>query len=153
MELSEFLSNINGKVLIAGIGNPLRGDDYVGSCIIKNLKNKINAILIDCEDKPENFIEKIIHERPDTIIFIDALQMNKLPGSVCFITDKELSNKGLSTHRLSLKISISYIKARINSRIMIIGIQPKTTGFGDPMSEEVAKTVQIIQELFIKFLR
>ncbi|MDI6714404.1 MAG: hydrogenase 3 maturation endopeptidase HyCI [Thermodesulfovibrio sp.] len=153
MELSEFLSNINGKVLIAGIGNPLRGDDYVGSYIIKNLKNKINAILIDCEDKPENFIEQIIHEKPDTIIFIDALQMNKLPGSVCFITDKELSNKGLSTHRLSLKISISYIKARINSRIMIIGIQPKTTGFGDPMSEEVAKTVQIIQELFIKFLR
>jgi len=31
LELSEFLSNINGKVIIAGIGNPLRGDDYVGS--------------------------------------------------------------------------------------------------------------------------
>ena len=152
MELSEFLSNINGKVIIAGIGNPLRGDDYVGSYIIKNLENKINAILIDCEDKPENFIEKIIHEKPDTIIFIDALQMKKLPGSVCFITNKELSNKGLSTHRLSLKISISYIKAIINSRIMIIGIQPKTTDFGETMSEEVTKSAQIIKEIFIKYL-
>jgi len=78
--------------------------------------------------------------------------MEITPGSVCFITDKELSNKGLSTHRLSLKISISYIKSKINPRIMIIGIQPKTTDFGVSMSEEVAKTAQIIKELFIKFL-
>jgi hypothetical protein len=35
---------------------------------------------------------------------------------------------------------------------MIIGIQPKTTDFGETMSEEVTKSAQIIKEIFIKYL-
>lgn len=151
MELNEFLNNIKGKVLIAGIGNPLRGDDAVGSYIVKRLsKKKINAILVDCEEQPERFIEKIIQDQPDTIIFIDALHMNQEPGSIAFLKEENLQTIGISSHQTNLKMCIKYIKSRIKTKIFIIGIQPETTEFGKPMSEKILNTAEILKNVLIR---
>lgn len=149
MELNEFLNNIKGKILIAGIGNPLRGDDAVGSYIVKGLNNKINAILIDCEEKPERFIEKIIQYQPDTVIFIDALHMNQKPGSVVFLKEEDLQNMVVSNHQTNFKMYIQYIKSRIKTKIFIIGIQPETTDFGKPMSEKILNTAEILKNFLM----
>lgn len=151
LELNEFLDNITGKVLIAGIGNPLRGDDAVGSYIVKTLiDEKINVILIDCESQPERFIEKIIESQPDTIIFIDALHMNQKPGSVAFLKEENLKHYKISTHQTDLKMCIKYIKSKIKSKIFLIGIQPENTEFSSPMSEQVLKTAEILKNILIR---
>jgi len=150
LELNEFLNNIKGKILIAGIGNPLRGDDAVGSYIVKELSNKINAVLIDCESQPERFVEKIVEAQPDTIIFIDALLMNAESGSVAFLKEENLNHHGISTHQTSLKMCIEYIKSRIESKIFIIGIQPETTEFGISMSEKILNTAEILKNILIR---
>lgn len=150
MELNEFLNNIKGKILIAGIGNPLRGDDAVGSYIVKELSNrKINAILIDCEEQPERFIEKIIQKQPDTVIFIDAFHMKQQPGSVAFLKEEDLQSIGISNHQTNLKMCIKYIKSRIKTNILIIGIQPENTEFGKPMSEKILNTTEILKNVLI----
>jgi len=150
LELNEFLNNIRGKVLIAGIGNPLRGDDAVGSYIVKELSNrKTNAILIDCEEQPERFIEKIIQKQPDTVIFIDAFHMQQEPGSVAFLKEEDLQNIKISSHQTNLKMCIKYIKSRIKGKVLIIGIQPENTNFGKPMSEKVLNTAEILKNFLI----
>ncbi|MCS7163703.1 MAG: hydrogenase 3 maturation endopeptidase HyCI [Thermodesulfovibrio sp.] len=154
MELSEFLKNIKGKILIAGIGNPLRGDDAVGSYIIKRLVNdRINAVLVDCEDQLERFIEKIIQHKPETIIFIDALHMNQKPGSVAFLTEENLENIRVSTHQGNLSMCIKYIKARIKTKVFIIGIQPENTDFGKPISEKVLNTAETLRSILLSNIK
>ncbi|MCS7215157.1 MAG: hydrogenase 3 maturation endopeptidase HyCI [Thermodesulfovibrio sp.] len=151
--MNKFLNEIEGKVLIVGIGNPLRGDDAVGSYIVKSLtKSNINAVLVDCEEQPERYIEKIIHNEPDTILFIDALHMNQKPGSVAFLKEDNLQNHGISSHQTNLKMCINYIKSKSKSKILIIGIQPANTEFGQGMSEQVLNTAEILKNLLISRL-
>ncbi|WP_353684666.1 hydrogenase 3 maturation endopeptidase HyCI [Thermodesulfovibrio sp. 3907-1M] len=154
MELNEFLKQIKGRVLIAGIGNPLRGDDAVGSYIVKALSNeKINAILIDCEDKPERFIDKIIQHKPDTVIFIDAVHMNHEPAAVVFLKEENLLHTGISSHQSNLKMCIEYIRSKIKTEIFIIGIQPENTDFGKSVSEKVLGVAEILKNILIQALK
>ncbi|GAB5046109.1 hydrogenase 3 maturation endopeptidase HyCI [Thermodesulfovibrio sp. TK110] len=152
--MNEFLKNIKGKVLIAGIGNPLRGDDAIGSYIVKALNNeKINATLIDCEDQTERFIDKIIQHKPDTVIFIDAVYMNHEPGSVVFLKEENLHHTGVSSHQSNLKMCIEYIKSKIKTQIFIIGIKPENTDFGKPVSEKVLSVAEILKNILIQALK
>jgi Ni,Fe-hydrogenase maturation factor len=53
-ELKEWFAD-SRRVVVAGIGNPIRSDDYVGIEIVKNLKGKLppNVCLIECETVPK----------------------------------------------------------------------------------------------------
>ncbi|MBS7653972.1 hydrogenase 3 maturation endopeptidase HyCI, partial [Candidatus Bathyarchaeota archaeon] len=53
-ELKEWLSNVE-RIVIAGIGNPIRMDDYVGVKVINDLRGRVSnkVLLIECETVPE----------------------------------------------------------------------------------------------------
>ena len=57
-ELKTWLSNAE-KVVVAGIGNPIRMDDFVGTKIVQDLQGKVSEkiYLIECETVPENFMQ------------------------------------------------------------------------------------------------
>jgi Ni,Fe-hydrogenase maturation factor len=80
--LRNWLSN-SRRVVIAGIGNPLRKDDFVGVKIVRNLRNKVSeaVYLIECETVPESFIKPIENFKPTHILIIDAALLNLKPGS------------------------------------------------------------------------
>jgi len=46
------------RVVVAGIGNPIRMNDFVGVKVIQDLWGKVSekVYLIECETVPENFI-------------------------------------------------------------------------------------------------
>lgn len=152
LNLEDFLDRLSGKIIIAGIGNSLRGDDAVGSYIVKNLQGRIKAVTLDCEDSPEKYIDKFIDLKPDLIIFIDAMRLNRQPGELIIISNKDIANKGTITHQTNLHLIIHYIKLHINPQIFIIGIQPEDTTFGNSISHKVRETANIICELFIERL-
>lgn len=152
MNLEEFLDKLSGRIIIAGIGNSLRGDDAVGSYIVKNLQGIIRAFTLDCEDTPEKYIDKFIDLKPDLIIFIDAMRLGRQPGELIIISDKDVATKGIITHQTNLHILINYIKMHINPQIFIIGIQPEDTTFGNSISHKVKATANILCELFIERL-
>ena len=93
------------SVVIAGIGNPLRKDDFVGVEIVRNLENKVSdaVYLIECETVPENFIEPIIKFNPSHVLIIDAALLNLEPGSSKLLSSKQLTERHVvSTHALPL---------------------------------------------------
>jgi hydrogenase 3 maturation protease len=141
---------LNGKVMILGVGNTLRGDDGAGPYLVKQLEGQVDAILLDCGEVPENFLGKVVEIQPDNILIIDAVDLGANPGAVAILNENELVGAGWSTHRASIKLLINCLKADTGSNVLIIGIQPKFIDFGTEISVEVKKTIRLLQRIIIK---
>jgi hydrogenase 3 maturation protease len=152
--LKNWLSNAR-RVVIAGVGNPLRRDDFVGVEVVRNLRNEVsqNVYLIQCETVPESFIQPIIDFRPSHILVIDAGLLNLLPGSLKLVEPKEITAApAVSTHALPLQIFCEYLAKTTNAKLTLLIIQPKETSFGEGLTEELQKTAKYLTNLLPKFL-
>ena len=136
-----------GKVVIVGIGNTLRGDDGFGPALIKRLEGKVKACCIDAGSAPENFTGKIVKEKPDTILMVDALHLGLAPGAWEILKKDEIAKSGLSTHDISPNMFIEYLESRTCADIYMLGVQPKDISFGREMSAEIKNTLEEIAGL------
>ncbi len=154
-ELQEWLSGAR-RVVIAGIGNSLRRDDFVGVKIVRDLQDSVSSsvYLIECETVPENFIEPIIRFNPSHVLIIDAALFNLTPGSSKLISSKRLMKKQVvSTHALPLRIFCEYLARATNAKIALLLIQPGDTSFGEGLTREVQNTADRMARLLLRFLR
>ncbi len=64
-DLAAWLEGATG-VVVAGIGNEIRRDDFVGVKIIQDLQGKVSpkVHLIECETVPESFMDEIVELKP-----------------------------------------------------------------------------------------
>lgn len=149
----ELLSNrLKGKVMILGVGNPLRGDDGAAPYLIEQLKGQADAILLNCEEVPESFLGKITENQPDSILIIDAIDLRMKPGSVALLEEAELACTNWSTHHASLRLFVNYLKANGKADVLVLGIQPRSTEFGSEISAEVKETINLLQDIIPKAL-
>jgi len=143
------------KVVVAGIGNSLRKDDFVGVKVVKDLENKVprNIFLIECETVPESFIEPIVEFEPTHILFIDASLLSLEPGSVRFIDANQMSSQvPVLTHALPLQLFCEYLTKMTRAKIALLAIQPKDTDFGEGLTPEIEKTAEYLTNLLLKIL-
>ncbi len=141
--LVKLKERIRGRVVIVGIGNTLRGDDGIGSYVASNLgKIKENTLVIDAGDVPENFLNKIIDFRPDCVMLIDAVEMNRVAGECTIIETAAIKDTTLSTHNFSLKLLAEFLNEHIKTDVFMLGVQPKSIKLGSEFSKEVTKTSQ-----------
>jgi len=144
-ELAKFKNRLQGKVLIVGIGNLLRGDDGIGPEIINRLKNPLPRLLLfDVGETPENYLGKIVKQKPDTIVLIDAIDFGADPGTIQIIERDDIRDESLSTHNVSLNLVAKYLQEETSADVFLLGIQPKTTEFGKEISEPVRKGLEKI---------
>jgi hydrogenase 3 maturation protease len=124
---------------IVGVGNRLKGDDFAGSLVLKKLKSKLvqgrGLLLLDAEAAPENFTEEVRAFGPDAVVFVDSALMGYSPGTVKLVDLQETEYPYFSTHNVPLKL-LSRVMGDIR-RSFLLGIEPKTTEFGEEMSSEV----------------
>lgn len=137
MVLAQLRGRLRGKVVIAGVGNPLRGDDGLGPHMIQRLRGQVKAALFDCGTVPENFIGPIRDQHPDTILVLDAADFSAQPGEVGVFEASQWRGGGFSTHNFSLDLFADLLMADTNAEIYLVAVQPKSTGFGQAMSPEV----------------
>ncbi|MDD5675376.1 MAG: hydrogenase 3 maturation endopeptidase HyCI [Chitinivibrionales bacterium] len=144
--LQEKLKDIcKGKTVFVGIGNRLKGDDGVGPVLIDTIKDTIDAVCIDAGIAPENYLEKIIRQGPQTIILIDATDFKGEPGEIKVFNSSDIGGETLSTHALSLSMFCEYVKARIpECTIFLIGIQPESCVLGKDLSKTVSESVSAL---------
>jgi hydrogenase 3 maturation protease len=143
------------RVVILGIGNPLRKDDYVGVEIIKRLRNKVSRVvhLIECETVPESFMKQIVELEPSHILIIDAALLNQEPGvSKLFDYDKLKEQQAVSTHALPLRVFCQYLAKTMEAKIALLLIQPKDTSFGEGLTPDLKNTVKQLTKLLFKIL-
>ena len=137
-EVTQWLSEVQ-KLVIIGIGNPLRRDDNVGVKIIEGLEGKVppSVLLIKSETIPENFIEPIIQFKPTHILMIDAALLDAEPGSFKLMKSLPLTRVAISTHILPLQIFYEYLKKILNPHIALLLIQPEDTSFGEGLTQRL----------------
>ena len=152
--LKNWLSNAQ-RVVIAGIGNPLRKDDFVGVEIVRNLLNKVSqsVYLIQCETVPESFVEPITEFNATHILIIDAALLNLKPGSSKLIEPGQMMRQtAISTHALPLRIFCEYLAKTTGAEIALLLIQPKDAGFGEGLTAELKKSVAKLTNLLLRIL-
>jgi len=144
-ELAKLKNRLQGKVLIVGIGNPLRGDDGVGPEIIKRLNNPLPRLLLfDVGETPENYLGKIVKQKPDTMVLIDAVDFGSSPGTIKIIEKDDIKDESLSTHNASLNLVAKYLQKETSADVFLLGIQPETTEFGREISQPVREGLEKI---------
>jgi len=141
--ITKLLADVTRVVLI-GLGNPLRRDDRFGIEVIRRLTGKISrdVLLIEGETTPESYLEKIIDFNPSHILIIDAAMIGAKPGAIKLLRPRALTRKvAVSTHSLPLRIFCDYLQRDLGAEIALLLMQPKETYFGEGLSSEVEETV------------
>lgn len=138
---------LKGKVVIVGIGNTLRGDDGCGPALIERLQGKINAVCIDAGTAPENYTGKIIKEKPETILIVDAVHLGLTPGKYDILKGRDILKSGFTTHDMSPNMFIDYLSKETGAQVYMLGVQPKAVSFGDNMSRNMEEALKEIEKL------
>jgi len=145
--MDDTFSNIlRGKVVTVGMGNALKGDDGAGCALVRKIRGKTNALCIDAGSAPENYLGKIIKEKPDTVLFVDAADIGKSPGNCAFLKKEEILKTGFTTHDMNAGMLIEYLEKETKADIYLLGIQPRSVAFGEGLSEEVKKAIDEISK-------
>jgi hydrogenase maturation protease HycI len=142
MNLREQLATgIQGNVVIMGIGNPWRGDDEAGSLVARRINDAPGVRVIDAQDVPEEYLCLAVNGRPDTVVLIDSVDLASAPGCVALLDKDQMAGYWPSTHRVPVCLLMNYLERETKARVFLIAIQPRHTGFLQPMSEEVSSSV------------
>jgi len=164
-------SKSKGRVVMIGVGNPLKGDDGAGPFFIRQLKRGLKKwdwsqifltgrnkkgtvpVLIDAGEVPENYTGAVTKAKPGTIIIIDAADFGGTPGEIRIFKAGDINKSGLATHSMSLSVFAAYLKQETGAEIFLLAIQPKTikpgaSKHGASLSREVKTSISnIIQAL------
>jgi hydrogenase 3 maturation protease len=142
-------------VVVAGIGNEIRRDDFVGVKIVQDLKGKVSkkVELIECETVPESFMDEISSFKPSHVLLVDAAILGLKPGEVRLYDPCKIVNMpAISTHSLPVRVFCDYITEMTKARIALLLIEPRETDFGEGLSNEVAKAAAGIVEVLLEIL-
>jgi len=153
-ELKAWLSNAE-KVVVAGIGNPIRMDDFVGTKIVQDLWGKVSAkiYLIECETVPENFMQQIIDLNPTHVLLIDAAILGLKPGNLRLIRPERLmAFPAYSTHALPLRMFCEYLAKMTKANTALLLMEPKKADFGEGLTSEVEASAQKIVGTLLRVL-
>ena len=145
MDLQEQLATVmQGHLVVMGIGNPCRGDDDAGSMVAQKISHVPGVRVIDAQEVPESYLRQVVGEGPDTVVLIDSVDLHSAPGSVAFLDKDQVAGYWPSTHRVPLTVLMDYLERETHARVCLIAIQPRWTGFMQPMSGEVHASVASI---------
>ena len=145
--VSDIFGEISKKIkkdrfAMLGIGNDLKGDDAAGWLVADLLKEQIgndgNFLCVKTA-VPENHVKEIADFLPDLLIIADAADFHRAPGTVKFIHEHQISDTLVSTHTTPLTLFLRLYQADqvVKRRVTIIGIQKKSSEFGQHVSEPV----------------
>jgi len=128
------------SVVVAGVGNAIRLDDYIGVRVVEDLHGKVSekVHLIECETVPESFVDEIIEVCPSHVLLVDAAVLGLRPGTAHLYDAEEVMNVStISTHTLPLRVFCEYVVKLTGARIALLLIEPKDTDFGEGLTPEI----------------
>ena len=148
MSLSAILrTRLRGRVVVIGVGNPWRGDDGVGCRVAARLRAGGQVPTLDAEEIPESFLGDIVAGRPETAVFVDAVDFGAPPGAVALLDSSQLGRYPSSTHRASLSLLMELVTTVTGADVFLLAIQPRRIDLFGPMTEAVASSADHLAAL------
>lgn len=139
-QIAEWLKGFQ-RLAVLGIGNPLRRDDAIGVKVLERLKGRVpgNVALFNCEMVPENFLTEVERFQPTHVLMIDAAQLDLEPGEARLIPTEKITGVALSTHTMPLSLTAEILRANLGAEVVLLGIKPERTEFGEGLSPRLQK--------------
>jgi len=128
------------KVVVAGVGNPIRKDDSVGLKVVEKIRGKLSksVLLLECETVPESSLLEIETFHPTHVLIVDAAFLGHKPGETSFVGASKLDvSSGFSTHLLPLKIFCDYVEQAVGAKVALLLFEPESVDFGEGLSASV----------------
>jgi hydrogenase 3 maturation protease len=144
------------RVVIAGIGNPIRSDDFVGVKIVQDLQGKIpeRVHLIECETVPESFMQEIVDFKPSHVLLVDAAVLGLKPSETRLVFPEQVTDfPAITTHVLPLRIFCEYIAKMTEAKIALLLIEPANVEFGEGLTPEVQAAAEKITQILLKLFK
>ena len=141
-ELKEFERE---KILFVGLGNEYRGDDGAGLVFLEEIKKNeefASSNFIQAGRNPENHLLEIIRLKPQIVVFIDAAEYSEEPGTISFLSSKQINSLGISTHAFSIKLIEKFLLNEQQMEFRYLCIQPQSTKFREELSEAVSESIK-----------
>ena len=151
--------------MVLGIGNPLGGDDAVGTYVVdllnralgtacprrRGIKPAIPAGItaMDAGTAPESYTSVIRRRRPDLLILVDAADMGLAAGALRIIPAENIRTLSFSTHSMPLSTFISYVESFCR-KVLLVGIQPGQTETGAPVSQVVRQSARKLTKTILQ---
>ncbi len=157
---------MNGKVLIAGIGNIFLGDDGFGVEVAQRLARRPQPETVKVVDFGIRSYDLAyaLMEPWDLVVLVDALPRGSEPGTVC-VLEPELPADGeapasLDAHTMN-PVSVLQMVGALGGkvgRMLVVGCEPATLepdeqgniGLSEAVSAAVDEAVRIIEQLIAR---
>jgi hydrogenase 3 maturation protease len=143
------------RVVVAGVGNPIRQDDYVGLWVAEQLAGKLpkTVLLLECETVPESSLQEIEEFHPTHVLLLDAAVFGRKPGETCLVEAKELEGaSAVSTHLLPLKIFCDYVTQSVGAKVALLLFEPERMDFGEGLSAVVEASAVGAAKVLVELL-
>ena len=147
---------MNSRIVVIGIGNLLLMDEGIGVHTINELEKHDLPESIEIYDGGTGGFKLIdLMHGAARVIFIDAVETGKAPGSVTIFSAEEVhslyNKKKYSLHDTDLMEIIKMTELLDDPPIIeIVGIQPKTINYGTTLSKELAGSMSNIVNSVLK---
>ena len=138
------------KTLIMGLGNPFRGDDGIGSCVIAALRQERLAPEVSIIDGGTPGLETmLIWQGYQRVIIVDAADMGLAPGcwqrflpdEAIFKIDRSQMRGTLHSAGLAEAISLAEALDMLPAELIFYGVQPAKIDWSVGLSSEVQAAV------------
>ena len=147
---------MNSKIVVISIGNLLLMDEGIGVHTINELEKHDLPESIEIYDGGTGGFKLIdLMHGAARVIFIDAVDTGKAPGSVTIFSAEEVhslyNKKKYSLHDTDLMEIIKMTELLDDPPIIeIVGIQPKIINYGTTLSKELAGSMSNIVNSVLK---
>ncbi len=135
---------------IIALGNRLRGDDAIGPVLLDNIEMSAadtDLKLIDAGSDAFLVLEHLMEKDP--VLILDCARMNRQPGTVMVFSaqDAEIRTtaENIVLHGFSLAEIIEMAgKLGQTAPLRIVGIEPESVDFNQPLSATLNKQLPFI---------
>jgi hydrogenase maturation protease len=150
-----------GRVLVAGVGNVLLGDDGFGVEVVRRLRDHAlpdSVRLIDAGIRGIHLAYEILDGGYDTMILVDAASRGEAPGTVSLIEPslgvEDVVAAPADAHGMTPDAVLGLLRAlgATSGRVLIVGCEPASVEEGVGLTPPVARAVDDAVRLVLDLL-
>jgi len=135
-----------GTVLVLGLGNVLLQDDGAGVQAVWALQKDPppGAIVVEVGTAILDVLPLL--EGARRVLLIDAMQAGGTPGTVYQLSAGDVAARDTRTsmHDIDLLGALALLPNRPKLDITVLGIEPRTIGYGMELTEDVAAALPLV---------
>lgn len=153
-DLHEWLKEAK-RIVLVGIGNPIRQDDNVGLRILQGLQGKLpnNVLLLECEMVPEGYLLDIEEFRPTHVLLVDSAILGRPPGDADLVKATEVATFSVvSSHMLPLRLFCEYVQKTTGAKIRLLLVEPKCMELGEELTPELQVSAANLTQMLLRLL-